>query len=123
MSSSSTETTNKNILLDNLQKAGNYLLSATIICYIVGFIITNIYLGSLGVVNLDLLKSRYVLTGILFIIFLAAITYQIYGLIHLLRENTNQSPIKTIAKVVIYSLRNIAVLLVSSPALTVFSAF
>ena len=58
-----------------LTKLGNYLVGITLICYIFGFIITNLYLGTLGIVNLDMLRTRYILVGLLFMVFFSAIAF------------------------------------------------
>jgi hypothetical protein len=44
-----------------------------VLLYLLGFIIENIYLGSLGITIFDILKARYILIGGLFAFFLAAI--------------------------------------------------
>ncbi len=56
-------------LVKALNEVTKYVVGFTLIAYASGFIITNLYLGSLGIVNLNLLRARYVLGGILFLAF------------------------------------------------------
>jgi hypothetical protein len=104
-----------------LQNLSNYLLSATIICYISGFAITNLYLGSLGVVNLDILRSRYILTGILFIVFAGAILYLLFGLQKIIKENAGKSQIDTLKKGLSFSFENLIIIYVAVPVIAIFA--
>jgi hypothetical protein len=45
------------------------ILQTGLVLYICGFVITNLYLGSCGIVSVEILRSRYILTGLLFSIF------------------------------------------------------
>lgn len=93
-----------------LHKLSNYLVGATILCYLSGFVITNLYLGSLGIVNLDLLRARYVLAGVLFLAFIAAIIYLVYGLLRTLRKNRHKQPRTIVLRATWYSLLNIGLI-------------
>jgi uncharacterized membrane protein len=91
---------NTSNLFERLIKQNNldfkdYLLIITLVCYISGFFITNMYLGSLGIVNLDLLRVRYILAGILFLLFLVVTVYPIYGVYKSIANDMLDSPIKT----------------------------
>ena len=57
-----------NHVFEFFQKVSGYLVGFTLILYLAGFTVTNLYLGSLGVINLDILKSRYILSGVLFLL-------------------------------------------------------
>ena len=87
------ESQSENKITKFLANLSNYLLGLTILCYISGFAITNLYLGSLGIVNLDILRSRYLLTGMLFIIFIGTIGFLLYGLWNTLREYKEKPPV------------------------------
>ena len=104
-----------------LPKLSNYLIGLALICYLSGFVITNLYLGSLGVVSLDLLRTRYVLVGFLFLLFVGAISYLVYGLVHLLRQNTRGDPLDILWKITKYSLKNLGFLFFPVAALSVLA--
>jgi hypothetical protein len=95
-----------------LLKAGRYLVGATFLCYLSGFVITNLYLGSLGVVNLDILRARYILSGLLFLSFSGVIIYLIYGLRQTLLKSRNKPPLRIFSDVAWYSLVNISLVCV-----------
>jgi hypothetical protein len=90
--------------LDFLQKVINHLVGITVLCYLSGFVITNLYLGSLGIVNLDLLRARYVLSGLLFLFFIGTVIYLIYGLNQNMQRNRHQQPLKILLEFGRYSL-------------------
>lgn len=69
-----------------LAKIANYLLVAASLCYLSGFAITNIYIGSLGIANVDILRSRYILSGLLFLGFVGGIAFLVYGFYKTLLE-------------------------------------
>lgn len=104
-----------------LPKLSNYLIGITILCYGAGFAITNLYLGSMGIVTFDILRSRYILAGILFLFFLGAIIYLVNGLIKILRRNLQKSPFTIIKEVVWFSLKNISLLYFVIPAIGLFA--
>lgn len=83
------------------QKTSSFGVGITIICYICGFVITNMYLGTLGVVNFELLRTRYILTGVLFLSFWGLVIFLIWGLIKTNQINQNK-PTKTILFQAIY---------------------
>jgi hypothetical protein len=60
--------------IQNIFKLNERVLGITLLCYLLGFIITNLYLGSLGVVSFDILRTRYVLVGFLFLIYFSIIS-------------------------------------------------
>lgn len=63
------------------------VIGIPIICYIFGFLITNLYLGSIGVVNLDILRVRYIIAGLLFLAFLSFVFIPLIGLSRTLKKN------------------------------------
>ncbi|MCP4365231.1 MAG: DUF2177 family protein [Planctomycetes bacterium] len=56
-------------ILDILSKCGVVFLG---ICYVLGFIIVNIYLSHFGITDLGLVKSKYIAAGVLYLFFIAA---------------------------------------------------
>jgi len=114
-------TTLPNPFFELLPKLSNYLIGVTILCYGAGFAITNIYLGSMGIVTFDILRSRYILAGLLFLFFLGAIIYLTGGLIQTLRKNLQKSPFKVIWEVVWFSLTNIGLLYFVIPAIGILA--
>jgi len=110
-----------NPLLDFLSKIGNYLIGVAIVCYGVGFAITNLYLGSMGIITFDLLKARYIIAGLLFTFFLGVIIYLVIGLIQTLRKNRDKPRLKIIMEILWYSLINIGLLYFVIQAVSLFS--
>lgn len=58
------------------------VLGGTFIIYVLGFLISSIFLGSLGIVNFDILRSRYILTGFAFgvyIFFIGVLLFDLYN--------------------------------------------
>jgi len=111
----------KPLILQYLPKIGNYLLGISVICYISGFIITNLYLGSLGIVNLEILRSRYILSGLLFLVFLGAIVYLLYGLIKTLQKYQAKSASSILIRVIWHSIGNICMLLFVIPVFAILA--
>lgn len=99
-----------------------YLLSLTVLCYVVGFAITNLFLGSLGVSNFDVLRVRYVLTGLLFIFFIAIVVLPLYGLIHVLRKYSNRSGGILLVTAFFYTLERYSAIYLAVFAIGVFAS-
>lgn len=78
------------INFDNLE-IKDLLLSFSVITYISGFLITNFFLGYLGIVHFDLLRVKYIISGFMYLLFLLSILFPIYGLIHTLKESHGNS--------------------------------
>ncbi len=106
-----------------LTKLSNYAIGIALLCYLTGFAITNMYLGSLGIVNLDLLKARYILAGFLFLLFLAALIYLVYGLFRTLRANEHMPGINILAEVINYSFLNLTMIYFAIFAVAIFAGF
>jgi drug/metabolite transporter (DMT)-like permease len=104
-----------------LAKLSNYLLGIALLCYLTGFAVTNMYLGSLGIVNLDILRARYILAGFLFLLFVGGIAYLTHGLIRTLRINRHMSARGIIGKAIWYSAQTIVLLLMAIFALAIFA--
>lgn len=103
------------------QKTSSFGVGITIICYLCGFIITNMYLGSLGVVNFELLRTRYVLTGALFLSFWGLIIFLIWGL-NKTNQNNQNKPIKTILfEAIYYSIFNLGCIYFILQAISIVS--
>jgi len=116
-----TPKTNKSWIIEYLPKIGNYLLGISLLCYITGFVITNLYLGSMGIVNLEIIRSRYILSGFLFFIFLGAIVYLVYGLIKTIRKYQEKSALNVILRVIWHSIGNISMLYFAIPVLAILA--
>ena len=66
-------------------------IALTFVFYILGFVITNLYLGSFGVVTFTILRARYISTGLLFGVFVTIIFVPLYECWHILLSNTDRS--------------------------------
>ncbi len=66
-------------------------LGVAALCYVAGFVVTNLYLGSLGVVKFELLHVRYISVGILFLVFAGTIALPAYGSIGILIQQRDQN--------------------------------
>ena len=76
--------------IDIISKISSIALGVTAIFYILGFVITNMYFGSLNINNFEILRSRYVLVGIVFSFFL----FSIFVLLKIMLKNLKEIPIK-----------------------------
>lgn len=75
-------------LIKKFLKFNEYILVVGFLLYIFGFVIENIYLGSFGITNFEVLKVRYILIGGLFSIFVALVCLPTYDLVfHYFRED------------------------------------
>jgi len=63
-----------------LPKVHQYGLGIALCLYIVGFVITNMFLASFGAVSFDIVSTRYVLAGLMFGLFVAAVVLPLHGL-------------------------------------------
>jgi hypothetical protein len=113
--------TSSPIPLDLLSRASNYLVAGTLLCYVAGFAITNLHLGSMGIVTFDILRARYILSGLPFLLFLGAIGYLVFGLVRTLRKHYQQPRLSVITKVLWFSFFNIGVLYFVIPAIGIFA--
>lgn len=104
-----------------LPKLSNYLIGVTILCYGAGFAITNLYLGSMGIVSFDILRTRYILAGLMFLFYVGAIIYLTSSLIQTLRKNLQKSQFTVIKEVAWSSMMNIAVLYFAVPAIGILA--
>ncbi len=88
-----------------LRSINEYAASVVLLIYVVGFIVTNLYLGSLGIVNIDVLRVRYVLSGVLFVIFFGCFALPLQGLRTILSTNYRNSPAMKLMRAVRYTFR------------------
>jgi len=70
----------KQIVDRYLSNINGLVIGLTIVLYVVGFIIENMYLGSLRVISFEVLRIRYLVVGVLFLLFLFSVIYPIYDL-------------------------------------------
>lgn len=107
--------------LEMLPKLANYVVGFTLLCYAAGFAISNMFLGSFGVVKLDILQARYVLAGLLFALFLGAIAYLIFDLLRTIRAGAAESNAALLKAILWTSLRNLSTLIVVISAVAVLA--
>lgn len=93
--SSATEASSLSTFFRSILTWSEKIVGVTLIIYVAGFIVQNLHLGFLGVVNLDGIRVRYLLSGTLFISFIGSVLLPFYGLLHLLRDHWNTSLLKT----------------------------
>jgi hypothetical protein len=103
-----------------LAQVRQHLPAAAALAYASGFLVTNVYLGSLGIVNVDILRSRYILTGILFMVFVSAIGALLGGAFRLLNQE-HESTFQLIRKVLTYSFDRLAFIYFIGFTLTVLA--
>lgn len=96
--------------LEMLSRAGNSLIVVTAMCYLTGFIIVNLYLNSFGIVNIEILKARYITAGILFLIFIGISVVLLYELLLTLQSKADLSIAKLTVQLVWKSVINLAIL-------------
>jgi len=105
-------------LIDFFPKISTYIFGITILCYLAGFAITNMYLGSWGIVNIDIIKTRYILAGGLFLLFLGAIYILIIDLRTYLKREQNTSRAELLLNIATRSLFNISYVYITILALS-----
>jgi hypothetical protein len=115
------ETDSQTLTHKYLLNISNYALGAALVCYLTGFAMTNLYLGSLGIMNLDILRSRYILTGLLFIIFLGAIAYLTNGLVQTLIKTKSEPIWKALVQAVRHSFENLVTIYIVIVAISIFA--
>lgn len=108
--------------LAKILELNRHVLSLAALCYAVGFVITNLYLGSFGVVNFDILRVRYILAGMLFALFMAIIIGPVYGLVHVLRSQEDSSVAITLSTVFFFTANRYAVILIGVLAIGAFAS-
>lgn len=81
-------------------KLREVVLAATVLFYVAGFAITNLHLGSLGIVAFDVVRAKYIVTGLLFGSFVALATFLIYGLIRLYDRHDAQADETSTARLI-----------------------
>lgn len=107
-------------VFDLLGKSGGAVITGTVVCFAVGFAITNTFLGSLGIAVFDILRARYVLSGLLFLFFIGSIAYLLAGVVRILRARKADERLKTTLKIVWFSMLNLTVLSIVVLAISVF---
>lgn len=73
-------------MLKDLLKDPKQLATVGLVTYLAGFLIETIHYGSLGAAPFELVKTRYVLTGILFALFTLAMVYPFWGAIRVMAK-------------------------------------
>lgn len=110
-------------LISHLPKLGNYAIGVTAILYLFGFAITNLQLASLGVINTSLFKARYIVAGLMFALFLGAVSFLVCSLRRTLRGLQGQSAWIVLRGVVTHSLLNIVVVTIALLAVTTLAGY
>jgi hypothetical protein len=120
MSADQGKSLSDSVLGRTLSEITKYIASFALIAYVAGFIITNLYLGSLGIVNLNLLRARYIVSGTLFVGFFGTIVFLLYGLFHVLRREykTNLSLVFNAAW---YSMNRVGTVMFAVAAISVLA--
>ncbi|MEK7643221.1 MAG: hypothetical protein AAB372_02130 [Patescibacteria group bacterium] len=71
---------------DKIEKIFKHLSYATLVSYVVGFLIWSIYLYSLRFVEIDVLQTRFILTGFSFLLSLGVLSALLAILIQILQK-------------------------------------
>ena len=116
-------TRNKNFPKFNVQNLSNYVLGLSVLLYLAGFLITNMFFSSFGIVNLEILKTRYITTGATFLIFVGILFYLFKALFETLIQNDNRAIHHQIWEVFVISYKNIFVLIFLIIAFSHFSGY
>lgn len=69
----------------SLPKIVEQLVAVSALAYVAGFLISDLYLGSIGVTAHDLLRARYIFTGLLFLFYALLVAAPVYAVYHLSR--------------------------------------
>lgn len=92
-----------------LPKLAKYMLGISILTYVSGFIIVNLYLGSFGINNLYLFKARYIIVGTMFILFCLSYFYLSFGLNKIIQDSIDRNKKINIFQVIWFSIENFSV--------------
>ncbi len=77
------------------------IIALPFVLYVLGFLITNLHLGSIGVVTFDLFRVRYIVVGALFAVFMATLIIALRGLLP--KVVSEQSPPRRVLSGIFYS--------------------
>lgn len=66
------------VSIRSLLKLGDYGLTVGAACYVAGFIVHSFYLGEFSVVRFDILRTKYILSGALFLAFAGPLFFGVY---------------------------------------------
>lgn len=105
MSPDASQDSSPHAVVRALRSINEYAASVVLLIYVVGFIVTNLYLGSLGIVNIDVLRLRYILSGVLFVIFLGCVALPLQGLRTILSTNHQVSSATKLMRAARYTFR------------------
>lgn len=81
-----------------------HLLVFSLALYIIGFIINNLYLGSLGVSNFEVLRVRYIMVGLLFTIISGFTIFSMHEVKQIIIYNKDKGILNVIRKVLNFSM-------------------
>lgn len=81
-------------------KPNEIIFLASIVIYASGFIVSSIFLGSLGVLNVDILRIRYISIGLVFFLFIASFMWPLNGIFDFLGQRYGQHPLKLIGAII-----------------------
>ncbi len=99
-----------------------YLILSALLFYMIGFMITNLYLSAYGVINFDLIRARYVLSGLLFSVFVFLVIWPLYGFFVIYYKNEKKSILRQFAIIALYSFDRYLRLLFVFIAIIVFGS-
>jgi hypothetical protein len=121
---STLKTDNKSDLLNFgrvFSRFNSNILGLSVILYISGFLIENMYLGSLGIVSFDVLRTKYILVGTIFILFSAAIIYPLHGLLEIIRRWDGTKVTQFVLDLVLHTIDQFILIFIAASTLSVLA--
>lgn len=100
----------KNWLTNEAVPAREKALAILLLTYFTGFLVTNLYLGSLGVIGLELLRVKYITSATLFLIFICSIFFPIIGVSKILSNSKDDLSLGTIGKIILHTFESFFVI-------------
>lgn len=76
-------------LIDTIRDPKN-LATAGLVCYVLGFLIESVFYTSLGIANLEFARTKYIVTGALFLLYFLAFFYPFYATYRFVSETSKR---------------------------------
>lgn len=111
----------KRSILQRILRISEVIIGCGILLYIIGFIVENVYLGSLGVSIFDILKARYILIGGLFVFFFFSVMIPTYDFYIFYRDTPDTTVFKALFRLLKNALLTIFILFFFGTILRIFA--
>lgn len=87
----------------NTTKLYEMVIAISLVFYLSGFMIVNVYLGSLGVISFDFLREKYILIGVTFVLFVSTFLVPLKWLWNRLKNDFEKPIFSSLWEILRYS--------------------